>query len=36
MSEISMIVVNDSLTSKLDTPVRPGDEVKIFGLVGGG
>ena len=36
MSEISMIFVNNSLTHKLDTPVRPGDDVKIFGLVGGG
>jgi molybdopterin converting factor small subunit len=36
MSEISMIFVNNSLTRKLDTPVRPGDELKIFGLVGGG
>ncbi len=36
MSEISMIFVNNSLTCKLDTPVRPGDEVEIFGLVGGG
>jgi len=36
MSEISMIFVNNSPARKLDTPVRPGDELKVFGLVGGG
>ena len=35
-AEISMIVVNGQLTSGMDTPLHPDDEVKIFGLVGGG
>jgi molybdopterin converting factor small subunit len=34
--EISMILVNDRLTGDLETPLHPGDQVKIFGLVGGG
>jgi sulfur carrier protein ThiS len=35
-AEISMIVVNGRTESRLDTPLQPGDEVRIFGLVGGG
>ena len=35
-AEISMIVVNGQLTSGMDRPLHPDDEVKIFGLVGGG
>jgi molybdopterin converting factor small subunit len=34
--EISMVLVNDRLTGDFETPLRPGDKVKIFGLVGGG
>jgi len=34
--EISMALVNDRLTGDFETPLRPGDRVKIFGLVGGG
>jgi molybdopterin converting factor small subunit len=34
--EISMVLVNDRLTGDFETPVHPGDRVKIFGLVGGG
>jgi len=35
-AEISMIVINGQLTSGMDTPLHPDDEVRIFGLVGGG
>jgi sulfur carrier protein ThiS len=35
-AEISMVIVNGQLTSGMDTHLHPGDEVKIFGLVGGG
>jgi molybdopterin converting factor small subunit len=35
-AEISMIVVNGRTESRMDTPLHPGDEVSIFGLVGGG
>ncbi len=35
-SEISMVIVNGQLTSGMDTRLQPDDEVKIFGLVGGG
>lgn len=34
--EISMVQVNDRLTGDFETPLHPGDRVKIFGLVGGG
>ena len=34
--EISVILVNDRLTGDFETPLHPGDQVKIFGLVGGG
>jgi len=34
--EISMILVNDRLTGDFETELQPGDQVKIFGLVGGG
>jgi sulfur carrier protein ThiS len=35
-AEISMVVVNGQVTSRMDIPLHPDDEVKIFGLVGGG
>lgn len=35
-SEIGVIVLNNTLTSDLDSPLHPGDSVKIFGLIGGG
>ena len=34
--EISMVLVNDRMTGDFETPLHPGDRVKIFGLVGGG
>jgi sulfur carrier protein ThiS len=35
-AEIGMVVVNGQLTSRMDVSLHPDDEVKIFGLVGGG
>jgi sulfur carrier protein ThiS len=35
-AEISMLIVNGRVESRMDAPLHPGDEVKIFGLVGGG
>ena len=34
--EIGITAINGYPTSTLEDPVRPGDEVKLFGLVGGG
>ena len=34
--EIGITSINGCPTSNLDDRVRPGDEVKLFGLVGGG
>lgn len=35
-AEIGMVIVNGRVESRKDTLLRPGDELKIFGLVGGG
>lgn len=35
-AEIGLIVVNDCLKNDLKTVLHPGDQVKIFGLMGGG
>jgi molybdopterin converting factor small subunit len=35
-AEVSMIVINGRTEPRMDTPLHPGDEVRIFGLVGGG
>ncbi len=35
-AEIGLIVVNGNAKKDLKTVLRPGDKVKIFGLVGGG
>lgn len=36
LAEIGMVVVNGRVESRMDASLRPGDEVKFFGLVGGG
>jgi molybdopterin converting factor small subunit len=35
-AEISMIAINGRTETQMDTPLHPGDQVSIFGLVGGG
>lgn len=35
-AEIGMVVLNGRVESRMDTFLHPGDELKIFGLVGGG
>lgn len=35
-AEISMVLKNDRRLAGWDVPLLPGDEVKIFGLMGGG
>ncbi len=35
-AEVGMVVVNGRVESRMDTLLHAGDEVKFFGLVGGG
>ena len=34
--EVGIVVINDQLVKDYQAPLKPGDNVKMFGLVGGG
>ena len=36
LEEVGIVVINEQLVKDYHTPLKPGDRVKMFGLVGGG